>query len=204
MKSIATILILVGLSYLVCSTGFADTFVISANVPQATNVNVTLSKIDSKGTPNPDDDTWLGQATSINFGDLEPRMIDDTNIILLPKDNSYYAADVGIDGAGPWTIHHKVSGADFLNEGDDALGDNIIVTFVKQITSTTAETLDKLIIMDSNGKTVDSSTLSGGWLRIYYGIASGADGEPGDASPITPTQTAREYSGTVEITLTTP
>ena len=202
-KGVVILAILMGFSSFFWTRGETKSFVISATVPQATDVDITLSKIDSKGTVDSTDDVWLGQATAMSFGDLTPKTVGE-KIILVPKDNVYYAADVGVDGAGPWTIHHKVSGADFLGEGSDSLGDNIVVTFVKQINDTTAEDLDKCAIKNSNGKSFTSAQLEGGWLRIYYGIAIGAPGEPSDVKPITPTEVARTYTGTVEITLTVP
>ena len=209
MKRLMITTILVGCMLLVSGNIYAQ-FLISAAVSQATDVNVTLTKIDSQGTADPSDDVWLGSAQGIDFGDLEMRTFtdpQDSNIkysVFLPADDSYYAADVGVNGAGPWTINHTVQGADFLSGGDDALGDNVVVTFVKQLDSTTSQQLDQVAIMNANGRTYDSTALSGGWLRVYYGIATGDTSEPSDVTPVAPTQVGRSYSGTVTFTLTTP
>lgn len=209
MKRLMIATMMAGLMLLTCGNVYAQ-FLISANVAQATDVNVTLTQIDSQGTPDPSDDVWLGPAAGIDFGALEMRTFadpQDPNIqysVFLPADDSYYAADVGVNGAGPWTINHEVQGADFLTGGDDALGDNVVVTFVRQVDSTTSQNLDQVAIMNANGRSYDSTTLSGGWLRVYYGIATGDASEPSDVTPIAPTQVGRSYSGTVTFTLTTP
>ncbi|RLD13384.1 MAG: hypothetical protein DRI22_04330, partial [Caldiserica bacterium] len=179
---------------------------VSAQVPQAENLKLTLFKLDSQGTRNPGDDTgWNSPILpsspefAINFGELE--LDEDLGIFTT---NTYYALDCGVDGAGPWTIRHRVTSG-FSGTGTDSLGDNIIVTFHKLEKVGTAETfteLEKTIIADSD-RDFTSSDLAGGWLRIYYGIATGDPlaGEPDDAVPITTQETADTYTGTIEITL---
>ena len=208
-KIIETGAVLAVLLLLFCSQSFAETFSLAATVAQATDVNVTLTKIDSQATADPGDDVWGSATTTLSFGTLELKTFTDPNdatkvyMVFLPADNSYYAADVGTNGAGPWTINHTVSGADFTTAGDNGLGDNMVVTFVHQTSDTESSELGKYAIMNAT-RSYTSAQLTGGWLRVYYGFASGdpAANEPAGTSPISVTQSGRTYSGQIDITLT--
>ncbi|MCM8774395.1 MAG: hypothetical protein NC820_06655 [Candidatus Omnitrophica bacterium] len=182
----------------------AASFNIGAQIPQATDVNVTITKYDSKGTESSSDDRPMGTVNSMDFGKLEYKTItgSDGKKYSMFLTNYYFGVDVGVNGAAPWTIYHYVDGNDFRTTGDGGLGENIVVTFVKQTSDTQGTKLAGYTIADSYGKSFSSTTLSGGWLRIYYGIATGASGEPTGAKPIGLTETAKTYSGTIVITLT--
>ncbi|MBN2121269.1 MAG: hypothetical protein JW734_09495 [Candidatus Omnitrophica bacterium] len=177
-----------GLAIFAASIGFAADIIISAEVPQATDVNVVLSRVTG--------DSWT-PAASMNFGTLA--LDEDLGIFLPPY---YFAADVGVNGGAPWTIQHSVSGADFTTGGLEALGDNVIVTFMKQTGDEEGSELGKVLIMNAS-RSYSNVDLYPGWLRVYYGISTGEPGaEPAGATPITVHEYAGNYSGTVTISLT--
>ncbi len=196
---------------------FSETINISAEVPPAHSLNLTLFKLNSHGTSNPNDDTGWNSPIhfpspefAIDFGEL--KLDEDLGIFTT---NTYYALDCGVNGGGPWAIEHTVSG-DIADKGPNSLGDNIIVTFCK-VTKTKGDEGDvdvcdcdalnkRMILADATDVKVTSTELAGGWLRIFYGIATGDPDaeEPVNAVPITATEKAGTQTGTIEITLSTP
>ncbi len=149
-------------------------------------------------------DTWtvIPVSSGMAFGTLT---LDPTYKVF--KAANYFALDVGVlDNSGTaWTITHAIQSVkkDLTNNLDS----NINVTFDKQLTSTTANNLSKNTFATSANKSFTKAQLDGGWLRIYYGIATGntdpANGtvdNPG-ALPITLNKAAGTYTGSVTITL---
>ncbi|RKY34704.1 MAG: hypothetical protein DRP73_05290 [Candidatus Omnitrophota bacterium] len=206
-RIMVVMLAMVTVYFFLTSLCFSETIGISAQVPQAENLKLTLFKLNTQGTPDDPSDDWDNYTSyspgdggfKIDFGELE--LDEDLGIFLT---DTYYALDCGVDGGAPWTIQHRVTSG-FTGTGTDTLGDNIIVTFHKlKIVEgkETYEELEKTIIADSD-RDFTNSDLAGGWLRIYYGIATGADDEPEGAEPITVHETADTYTGTIEITLVT-
>jgi hypothetical protein len=167
-----------------------QTININTTIPTMTGgLNVTISRV--TGT------VWT-PATSISFGALT---WDPLNSIFLP--DSYYAVDIGVlDNSGAvWTVTHTRTS---LAGTGTNLDNKVNVAFVKQTSSTTSQELQKVSYQDSQGIAYTKTTLSGGWLRIYYGIGTGDPANP-DAPGVTPISLdsqAGTYSGTVTITLT--
>lgn len=178
-KKIAVLLVMVfglGLGAYILPTAImniqAQTFTGSVSaLPQANATLAVLSRIDASTDP----DTW-SNGTSLDFV-LQPM---DTWYVY--RSNTYYALDVGTNGAGPWTITHTATGS-FAVNGTTGVGDNIIVTCVRQTGNTTATALSTIAGLDTEGQTslynirngnFPSTELNGGWLRIYYGIYGGA------------------------------
>jgi hypothetical protein len=168
----------------------SQTVNINAAVPLlAGGLTVTVSKV--TGT------TWA-TATSISFGTL---VWNTTNKIFLP--DSYYAVDVGVtDNSGTvWTLTHTRTS--IAGNGSN-LDNKINVSFNKQTSSTASTELQKVSYANSQSIAYTKTQLSGGWLRIYYGIGTGDPTKP-DAAGVTPIgidTPAGTYSGTVTITLT--
>lgn len=188
------VLFLVGLVVCACmvQSGYAadtKTVDVAASIPQQNGLTVTVSRV--VGT------TWTN-ATSIDFGAL---VYNGTNSVFTA--NPYYAIDVGVNSnAADWTVTHKT--ASISNPaGTDNLDKNINVNFVRQTGNTTAVALSKVTFANSNNKAFTRSQLTGGWLRIYYGIATGntTSDAPG-AVPINATKPYGDYKGSVTLTLT--
>ncbi len=186
--------------------GDSKTIQISAHIESQDGLSITIHNVDA------DTDEWDSTpVSSIDFGTLTY----DSNLgIFLP--NHYCVIDVGVlSNVSNWTVSHTVDSS-FTN-GTDNLDHNVVVTFVKteQVDTdndgTPDSTSDTEITQVSYANSIQSFTktqLSGGWLRIYYGIATGELDqygnkiEPADTSPITIDKSAGNYTGSITITLT--
>ncbi len=158
-----------------------------ALIPAASALSVKVFKV--VGT------AW-SPATSIDFANL---VFDTQNNIFMGS--CYYAVEVGItSNAANWQVKHETTS---IVNGAEKLDENINVTFMKQINDKTAAELLKVNFAESNGTVFSKSQLTGGWLRIYYGIATGEVGKDApNAKPVGPLKTVGNYQGTVKITLT--
>lgn len=194
MKNILICMVFVVVAFCTTSAwaGSSQTVTVNATVPTVTGgLSVTVSKV--TGT------VWT-DATSISFGTL---VWDTVNNIFLPASGIYYAVDIGVtDNSGTaWTVTHtRVS---LAGQGTN-LDNKVNVVFNKQTSSTVGTELSKFSFGNSNGKAFTKATLSGGWLRIYYGIGTGNPAKP-DATGVTPIgldTPAGTYTGSVTITLT--
>jgi len=162
---------------------------VKAYIPQQNGLSVTVTRIVNE--------VWdTTPSSSIDFGTLT---FDAVNKIFAAS--CYYAVDVGINSnQAAWTITHTRTS---LVNGTDNLDKSVNVIFVKQTSNTASTPLDKLSYADSNNKAYTKTALSGGWLRIYYGIATGevAKDAP-NTQVIGATQTYGNYAGQVTLTLT--
>lgn len=169
----------------------SQTVNVNATIPTMTGgLTVTVSKV--VGT------TWT-PATSISFGTLA---WDPTNHIFLP--NCYYAADIGVvDNSGTvWTVTHTRTS--LAGSAGGNLDNKVNVSFNKQTDDTHGTELQKVSYGNSQSIAYTKTQLSGGWLRIYYGVGTGDPAHP-DAPGVTPIgldTPAGTYNGTVTITLT--
>lgn len=167
--------------------GDSETFNISATINSMSQLNVDISRIDLPG------ETWNPGQASVNFGTLA---WDSVNNIFTA--NNYYAVDVGIiHNLGSWTVQHSSTS---LTNGTDDLDNNVNVIFMNQASSTTGTQLDKLSYASADGQSYTNSDITG-WLRIYYGIATGS----GDATGVVPIGVAKStgtYTGAITLTVT--
>lgn len=161
---------------------------ISSYIPLQSSLTVNISKVEN--------DTWT-PAANLEFGNL---VYDETNKIFTAS--AYFAVDVEIlANTATWSVVHSCSS---LSNGIDTLDNNINVTFVHQKDKDTGEEIEKLSYAASNGKSLSKSKFpGGGWLRIYYGIATGETTKdaPG-VTPIISGNTAGNYKGNINLTLT--
>ncbi|MEW6101612.1 MAG: hypothetical protein AB1481_04900 [Candidatus Omnitrophota bacterium] len=180
---------------------------ITASIPLATGgLNAEVSKIVVNDPVDPADDDW-SPATTLNFGTLQ---FDDVDFVFRPADPAFYfAIDLGvIDNSGnPWTLTHTRTSVR-NTAGTANLDDNINVSFVKQLDDVTATDLLKVSYNNSNSRVITKAQLTGGWLRIYYGLGTGNTDHPELGTidnpgvlPITLDKPAGTYSGQVTITL---
>lgn len=171
----------------VAFAGDVKTVQIKATIPTQNTLNVTISKVVG---------TTLTAAAAVDFGNL---VLDPTYNIFKTSDSSYYAVDVGINSnASAWTITHGIAS---MANGTANLNNNVNVTFMNQQNSTTGIQLAKLSYSASNNKVINKADIStGGWLRIYYGLATGS-GDATGVAVIPATQTGGTYTGTITLTL---
>jgi len=188
---------------------------VAAKVPELSGImEVTISAVDAKDATNADDDVWTPGQNSISFGTLTR---DVKNKIFTAS--NYYAVDVAVlDNTGKgWTLTHTVMPVGLYRVSRSInLDESINVAFAKVMkprgaTKTTEVDLSKGNYLASNNVQFNRATLEGnkgGWLRIYYGIATGnKDGsgglsvDPEGSFPIAQYQHAGTYVGRVTLTL---
>ncbi|MDD5132081.1 MAG: hypothetical protein PHH44_05410 [bacterium] len=174
----------------IASIAFAadtETVQVRANIPSQSALNVTISKVVG---------TVFTTATAVDFGNL---VLDPTYNIFKTSDGSYYAVDCGVNSnATNWTVTHTVTS---MANGTANLNNNINVTFMNQQSTSTGVQLAKLSYSGSNGRVINRSDITaGGWIRIYYGLATGS-GDATGVSVIPATATSGAYAGTVTLTL---
>lgn len=188
-KTLMAFLAAVVMAQLIVSVALAGetkTIQVKATIPAQNGLNVEISKV----TGN----TWT-TATAVDFGTLA---LDPTYNIYKTADGSYYAVDVGVNSnAGTWTVTHS---AGSIDNGTANLNNKINVAFVNQTTNG-GVTLSNVSYLASHGKVINKANISeGGWLRIYYGLASGTGDAPG-VVVIPASQTSGSYAGTITLTL---
>lgn len=172
----------------ICLGGeMASSVGLAADVPQQNSLTVTVSKVTGS--------TW-STATSLEFGNL---IYDEKNRIFSAE--SYYVIDVAINSnSHDWTVTHVATS---ITNGIESLDNNINVSFLKQQDAGAGTTLVKLSYADSRNKSFKKADLSEGWLRVYYGLATGDSktDAPG-TTPVVPKNNAGNYRGNISFTLT--
>jgi hypothetical protein len=198
-------LFLAGLFLLSQSAMAQTTFTVSATVPLATSITMTVNSINSTGsavfTPV--------SGTALSF---DPMTFNSTNGIYVP--NHYYSIDIATaSGAGtPDTTVTYTEGAN-PNGATNGLGFKATATFAKEVytgastpPTETITSLGKIRFTDLNGTHEPFSAIAPGWLRIYLGVWTGetttAPIDPANGQPFTNADAAGAYSGTLTITST--
>jgi hypothetical protein len=186
----------VGLVFGLVSMCFASTNIrIAATIGETHQMNVALSRVASAG------------ATPTLVSDLTGTGMDFGSLIQDPTDHNfrtpvyfYIDAPVVSNKTG-WTITH--SATDFALDGTNNLNANTNVTFVKATSSGETALASGGLISYATAKTraaIAQAELTGGWLRIYYGLAQGS-GDASGVSVITTAKPVGAYTGTVTLTL---
>lgn len=165
------------------------TVVVTASIPQQNTLTVGVSKV--VGT------TWT-PATSLDLGGL---VFDSTNKIFTTAGSASYVVDVTVNSnSGSWTVTHKTAS---ITNGTDNLDNNVSVIFQKQIDSANGTQLDKVSFANSNNKAYTNTQIGSGWLRVYYGLATGdVNKDAPGTTPIGATKASGSYQGSVTFTLT--
>ena len=189
LKILGVFVVVLSIAISPCLANDEESLGIEADVPHVSNLDVKISRVVGSS---------FSDAGSINFNDLTWN--NEFNIFLA---GSYFAVDVGIDdNAATWTVTHSTTS---LVGTTGNLDDHVNVTFVRQTSPTTDEPLSKVSYADSNGQSFTRSQIyPAAWLRIYYGIATGEEGQ--DAPGTTPISADNviygTYTGTITLSLT--
>jgi len=220
--SLGMMLLLFTLISLPC---LAQTVTASASMPTATGISISITPVDSKGTAESNDDVWGSPLTSLtpDFGTLEEVSGTDAqgHSWVFFGSKTYFAIDIAwAGGAAPsaGTIQFTYdpaasSSPPGLPAGDNGLADRTTLTFAKTELlvwpTTTLDTLlglGKMKMSDLNGTTVTSADIAGGWLRIYFGIATGdrtaIPPEPAGTKTFSPADPAGTYTGVFTVSFT--
>lgn len=181
-----------------------------ADIPPATGIVLTITKIDSKGTSSPYDDQWIEKVSSFDFGELK-QVSGYTEgkkwTLFLPR--YYFAVDIGLTGGGFDPTKNIV--VEYLPEEEvsppgieGGLGDRITITYVRtkgKGKRTWDKILEKRLFKESN--TVPLWKVLGGWLRLYVGVVSkdpnAVPPDPPGAKVFTPSDPVGEYKGAIRI-----
>lgn len=189
-NNVIIILVIILLSGLISISYAADAQVLTpkAVIPPTSGLTISIFKIVGSA--------WTAGQTSIDFGSL----VYDLKYNVF-RGGCYYAIDVDVSSnALNWQIKHETTS---ISNGAETLDENINVVFMKQLDDFNADELLKANFAESNGKSFYKNQLTDGWLRIYYGLATGEAGKDApNAKPIGSSKTFGNYQGTVKITLT--
>ncbi|MDD5247086.1 MAG: hypothetical protein PHS09_06830 [Candidatus Omnitrophica bacterium] len=177
-----------------CFAAASKNINVTAAVPSVSSaLNVVVSKVRAS------DGVFeqSGANLPIDFGTLT---LDPVNNIFVSS--YYYAVDVGVtDNTGVnWILTHTRNSVQ--KDAANNLDDNINVAFVKQTSSSDGTQLQRLSYANSNNVSYDKTALSGAFLRIYYGIGTGAGTDATGVVPVGADKPAGVYNGSVLITLT--
>jgi hypothetical protein len=207
------VLAVVGGTCFLCFASDTKSFTVKANIPTVNpSFDITFYQI----TPSADctSDSWgPGSSTSslLDFGTLQW----DSKYKIF-RGQYYGAVDVGVrDNTGTnWTITHTVTYFSHTTNPTYDLNNNVNVSFNKCVDDCKdpgeqIELAKVSYFPGSNGMQFTKSQLSGGWLRIYYGIATGLKQDSGackrdapEVVPVTADKPAGQYQGRVTLTLT--
>ena len=177
---------------------------LSANIPAATGATVAVSSV------NPTTLVFTPvTGTALTF---DPMALNSQFKIFLP--NHFFAIDIGVTG-GAGSVNTTVTYTDALNPNAPAhgLGWKSTATFVKVTGATGSQTETfltthgpKKMLKDLTGETINSTEITGGFLRVYLGIVTGDPNanpkEPTGAEVFTTADKGGNYTGTLVVSNT--
>jgi len=204
MKKAVGLIIAVMFMFLQAGAAFAvqRAFTVQASVPAATGVAINASSVTVAGnvfTP------LSSSATLLNFD----TMTFNTQYGVWRPDH-YFAIDVGtIGGGGNVTTIVTYSEGANPNGTGHGLGYKAQATFQKvtlvggdqQESSITAIGKKRLGAL-TGGVTVTPAQITGGWLRVYLGVATGDLAEAADSEPFTNADKSGTYDGIITFSST--
>jgi len=211
MKRVFSILTISGIMFAVSCIAFlqvsqavtvSKTFTVSANIPSATGLTITASRVASSTNA-----FTVVSGTALSF---DPMTL--TNGIYLP--GHFFAIDVGTTGgAGSPAVTVTYTEGANPNNPRNGLGTKATATFIKVqgVTGNQTETGlvshgPKKMLKNINSETITSAELTGGFLRIYVGIVTKDQGatfpDPAGSETFSNTDTPGNYDGTIFISAT--
>ena len=217
-KTLFTLVTCVCLYFLCSAAAFANTVSVglSATLASATSVSVVATEINSHLNTDPADDTWGTPVTissgsnasgTLNFAN-HPMVEDPTYHFF--STGYYYAIEVA-PVAGGWAGPTAIS----YIAGANDIGQHATIAFAKCVynpaapsqpnevnisASTPMTTKYSLNAIPASLRSIPVSNISGGWLRMYVGIAS--DGTISGVTPFTAATPSGTYTGTLTISYT--
>lgn len=217
-KTLFTLVTCVCVYFLCSAVASANTVGVglSATLASATSVSVVATEINSHLNTNPADDTWGTPVTissgattngTLNFNGHS--MVEDSTYHFFST-GYYYAIEVA-PVAGGWAGPTAIS----YTAGANDIGQHATVAFAKCIynpvapthpnevdlsASTPMTTKYSLNSLPASLRSIPVSTITGGWLRMYLGIAS--DSTVSGVTPFTAASPAGTFTGTLTISYT--
>ena len=175
------------------------TFSVSATVPAASGVSITVDSVNSLTNAF----TLLPTGTTaLSF---DPMTYDTTNKIYVPS--VYYALNFGVaGGAGEPDVSFTYNEGTNPNGSTNGLGHKSSATFAQEATG--GETLltahPKTMLINVNPTHVAYTELAtGSYLRVYLGVCTGSSStDPSGCAPFTNSDAAGTYTGSLVATAT--
>jgi len=201
-STILVIVVFIVVALIASSSCFAQTaekiYNLSADIPDATGVSITANKI--VGT------TWTPVGTSLIYN----MTYNTTNEVWLAAE--YYAVDVAPTGGtgNPQTTVTFVQGNNPNGGTAHGLGVKGAASFVS-VTGPVGAQVETALpshpkeVFESVNETIQPSELTGGFLRMYFGINTGEEGTmPPKAEVFTNADAPGDYEGTMTVSATLP
>jgi len=217
-KTLFTLVTCVCIYFLCSAVAFANTVSVglSATLASATTVSVVSTEINSHLNTDPADDTWgtpvtisTGTTTSGTLNFNAHSMVENSTYHFFST-GYYYAIEVApVAGgwAGPIAIGYTA--------GANDIGQHATIAFAKCVynaatptkpdevdisASTPRATKYSLNSIPASLRSIPVSNISGGWLRMYAGIAT--DSTVSGVTPFTAATPAGTFTGTLTISYT--
>ncbi len=202
MKKIVSLVL--GGVFVLCQAGTVwastTTFTVSATVPSATSVGITVNSVNSSTNAFTQEPAGT---TALSF---DPMSFNTTNNIYVP--NHYFAIDFTVGGgSGRPDVTLTYNEGTNPNGTTNGLGVKSTATFAQE--SSSGETLltahgPKKRLIDLSGEHVAFTELaSGAFLRIYLGVWTGsttAPADPANGQPFSNSDASGQYTGSLVAT----
>jgi len=180
------------------------TFTVSATVPAATGISITVDSVNS--TTNVFTQLPAG-TTALSF---DPMTFNTTNNIYVP--DHYFALNFGVTGgAGTPDVTATYNEGSNPNGTTNGLGYKSTATFAKEVVGANGSTTETLLtahgpkkrLIDLNAEHVAYTEVVGGYPRIYLGVWTGsttAPADPTNGQPFSNGDAAGTYTGSLVVT----
>ena len=192
-------LILIGL-FLLFQAGTVwaavTTFTVSATVPAATGVSISVNSV------NATSNVFTTLPTGTTALSFDPMAFNTTTLVYVPS--VYYALNFSVSGGGgnPDVTFTYNEGTN-PNGTTKGLGTKASATFVQETSSgeTTLSAHPKKALINVSSEHVAYTELaSGAYLRVYLGVCTGGTGDPTGCSPFTNSDAPGTYTGSLVAT----
>jgi|GEM_PF-964468 len=182
-------------------------FSMKASLPKATASTMSVNSVVTGGTVTAPTYTFTPVAgTALNWA----LAFDPVNGIYLPP--NAFAIDVANAGAGSADVNIKYAETTAIPNQLKGLGDKATADFRKVIYDATTVSKSAELVLAAHTKkvlkglneTITKAESTGGWVRIYLGVADGKKPAIGSAigEPFTNADQGGDYTGTLTITTT--
>ncbi len=205
-KNLLVMMVMLGLVMVSTSVSYAQSkvdFLVTAEIPAASSVSFNVASVN----PGPPITFTPIATTSLNFD----MALNASLGIYLPT--SFFAIDVApTGGAGTPDVQIEYTDTNNPNSsiGKNGLAAKGVATVVQVVggpapSDQSENPLEKETLGGINGTTISAATISGGFMRLYLGIATGEVGvDPAGAEVFTNSDNPGSYEGTLTLTATLP
>jgi len=221
MKKASVGMIMLLLFTLVSFPCLAQKITASTTMRPATGISISITPVYHMGSEDPKKHVWGSPSPGLtaNFGELSETSgyTPEGDYWVFYGPDRYFSIDIAWAGGGA----PKDGQISFTYDGstspegvsDEGLGDRSVLTFAKTVLTewpdkTSDTTLGhigtngkvKLADLSLLGVTVTDDDILGGWLRVYFGVATGAKGDPEGTKTFGPGDPAGTYSAEFTVT----